>query len=278
MAIELLDAKARVNERRGPKILIHGLPNVGKTSLLNTLPLEMYPTVLMAELEGGDLPVAHLPIDSLRPQTWSDCRDLVCALSGPDPARAPGAPYSQSHFDAVTATGGVLADLEKYSLVFVDSFTEVGRKCRLWAEQQSESFNAYGKRDTRGMYGLVGRELIGWAQRLQSVRWRTIVLTAVLEKHTDDFGVSSWRIQLEGRAAAAQLPAILDEIIAMTWVTFTNKGVRAASGADKAHRAFVCQPNNALGFPAKDRSGRLSEVEEPHLGKLLAKLATRQQP
>jgi hypothetical protein len=54
----------------------------------------------------------------------------------------------------------------------------------------------------------------------------------------------------------------------MTWI-------KAKSG--KRFRAFVCQPDNQWGYPAKDRSGRLASIEEPHLGKLLAKLATRQQ-
>ena len=39
------------------------------------------------------------------------------------------------------------------------------------------------------------------------------------------------------------------------------------------YRAFVCQTLNEWGYPAKDRSGRLEVVEEPHLGKLLAKMS-----
>jgi hypothetical protein len=88
-----------------------------------------------------------------------------------------------------------------------------------------------------------------------------------LEKVTDDYGVSSWRIQLEGQRTARELPAVLDEILTMNWVTAKN---------GKKFRAFICQPDNQWGFPAKDRSGKLAPVEEPHLGKLLAKLATRQ--
>ena len=38
------------------------------------------------------------------------------------------------------------------------------------------------------------------------------------------------------------------------------------------YRAFVCQTLNPHGFPAKDRSGRLDMVEEPHLGRLMAKI------
>jgi hypothetical protein len=42
------------------------------------------------------------------------------------------------------------------------------------------------------------------------------------------------------------------------------------------YRAFVCQTLNQWGYPAKDRSGQLEVVEEPHLGKLLAKISGRE--
>ena len=37
-------------------------------------------------------------------------------------------------------------------------------------------------------------------------------------------------------------------------------------------RAFVCTSPNPWGYPAKDRSGRLKQLEKPHLGELIAKL------
>jgi len=39
------------------------------------------------------------------------------------------------------------------------------------------------------------------------------------------------------------------------------------------YRAFVCQTLNQWGYPAKDRSGRLDLLEEPHLGRLLEKMS-----
>lgn len=41
---------------------------------------------------------------------------------------------------------------------------------------------------------------------------------------------------------------------------------------ERAYRAFVCHTINPWGFPAKDRSGRLGPVEEPHLGRLMDKI------
>jgi hypothetical protein len=59
------------------------------------------------------------------------------------------------------------------------------------------------------MCSLVGRELIAWTQQLEQPRSRTIVLTAILERVTDDYGVSSWRVQLEGQRAAVSYPPFL---------------------------------------------------------------------
>jgi hypothetical protein len=40
-------------------------------------------------------------------------------------------------------------------------------------------------------------------------------------------------------------------------------------------RGFVCTAPNPWNFPAKDRSGKLAQIEEPDLEKLLTKLTTR---
>ena len=37
------------------------------------------------------------------------------------------------------------------------------------------------------------------------------------------------------------------------------------------YRAFVCRTLNPFGYPAKDRSGRLDQIEDPHLGRLMGK-------
>ena len=37
-------------------------------------------------------------------------------------------------------------------------------------------------------------------------------------------------------------------------------------------RSFVCTTPNTWSYPAKDRAGRLDQIEEPHLGRLISKL------
>jgi hypothetical protein len=250
MTMQLLDASARLSETHGPKIMITGPTAIGKTSLLRTLPEDSLPQTLLVDLESGDYPIRDLAVTSIRPRTWSDCRDIACVLGGPDPARLSGSPYSQSHYDTLIANS-TLASLQQHSIIFIDSFTEVSRRVRAWSEQQPEAFNAYGKKDLRAVYGLTGRELIGWASQLQHTRARTTVFTAILEKVVDDHGVPSWQVQLEGQRTRRELPAILDVIVSFVMVPFK----------DKPRRAFVCQSEV---YPTKDRSGRLDPIEEPN--------------
>ena len=48
--------------------------------------------------------------------------------------------------------------------------------------------------------------------------------------------------------------------------------IMAGDENTQPYRAFVCQTLNEWSYPAKDRSGRLDLIEEPHLGKLLQKV------
>jgi hypothetical protein len=260
--VRILTGSERNAEQCAPKVLIIGVPGIGKTSRLNDLSPAMLSTTLFVDSEAGDLAIAGLDVATIRPRTWSNARDIVCALSGPDPALPSTAAYSQTHFDSVIVRPQ-LAELTRYSTVFVDSITDLSRRCRTWAEQQPESFTERGRNDSRGMYGLIAREMTALLLHLQHAREKTIILVGVLELATDDFGHRDWRIQLQGQATGRQLPAIVDEVICLHAIDF---------GDGKLTRAFICTHPNAWGLPAKDRSGKLQQVEEPHLGKLLEKL------
>jgi hypothetical protein len=95
------------------------------------------------------------------------------------------------------------------------------------------------------------------------MRSRTVVFIATLERHIDDFNVATWRPQVEGAKCGRELPGIIDELITMQWVDFGDR---------KPVRAFVCCNPNPWGYPAKDRSGKLEQLEPPNLGSLLEKL------
>lgn len=261
--LKIISADERMSQDKGVKALIVGPAGVGKTTLLRTLdPV----STLFIDLEAGDLSVQDVQMDTLRPRTWEECRDLAVYLGGPNPALPATAVFSQAHYDAVVESMGGADALAKYETYFIDSITVAGRLCFKWSEQQPESFNDRGKKDTRGTYGLMGREMIGWLTHLQHTRNKNVIFVGILEKHTDEFNVTRWELQIEGGKTGKELPGIVDQIVTMQFIDF---------GDGKPTRAMVCTEPNVWGYPAKDRAGRLEQIEEPHLGKWLAKLTSK---
>jgi AAA domain len=256
--VKIISATERLAEKRGVKALIVGPTGIGKTSLLRTLNVDR---VLFIDIEAGDLSVQDVPVDNVRVDDWPTARDLACRIGGPNPSFTPTACYSQAHYEGA---GGTLENLDKYDVIFVDSITAVSRLSFRWSEQQPEAFSERtGRKDTRGAYGLHGREMINWLNQLQHARAKSVIFVAILEKVTDEFNRSEWQIQLEGGKTGRELPGIVDQIVTMNWIDF---------GDGKPTRAFVCTSPNPWGYPGKDRSGRLDQIEKPHLGELIAKL------
>lgn len=257
--MKIIGADERLAEKRGVKALILGPTGVGKTSLLRTLDPAR---VLFVDIEAGDLAVQDLALDTVRVDDWPTARDLACRIGGPNLSFPPTACYSQAHFSSV---GGEFEHLDKYSIIFVDSITALSRLSFRHAEQQPEAFTPRGAKDTRSAYGLHAREMLLWLHQLQHARGKTVVFVGILEKVVDEFNRAEFALQMEGAKTGRELPGIVDQIITMNWIDFGD-GVPV--------RAFVCTTPNRWNYPAKDRAGRLEQIEKPHLGELIAKLTS----
>jgi hypothetical protein len=262
MSLPIISADQRLAERRGVKGVLAGKSGLGKTSQLWTL----NPTAtLFFDLEAGDLAVEGWAGDTLRPRTWPECRDFAVFIGGPNPALRDDQPYSQAHFDAVCGRFGDPAVLDKYETIFIDSITVAGRLCLQWCKGQPQAYSEKtGKADARGAYGLLGQELIGWLSQLQHTRNKNVWFVGILDEKLDDFNRKVFSLQIDGSKTGLELPGIVDEVI-------TLAELKAEDGSP--FRAFVCHTLNPWGYPAKDRSGRLELIEEPHLGRLMAKIA-----
>lgn len=264
MALRIISANERAQEFGGVKAVVFGPYGIGKTSLLRTLDPE---TTLFVDGEAGDLAVQDVEVaGTVRPQTWTECRFLAAYLGGPNPALPDTAPYSAAHYEAAKVEfEGV--SIDGFETIFVDSLTKLSRICLQWAQQQPEAFNQQGKPDLRGAYGLLGREMLAWVTQLQHCRGKNVVFTCAMEQAKDDFGRLIWEPHLEGAKTGRELPGIVDEVLSYTLLE---------DGEGGHYRAFVTHKDNPFGLPAKDRSGRLDLIEEPHLGKLIAKASDQQ--
>jgi hypothetical protein len=260
MSLPIISAEERLKERHSAKVALVGAPGVGKTTQIKTLPAA---STLFVDLEAGDLSVRDWAGDTVRPRTWPEFRDLVVFLAGPMPTASADQAFSQAHFEHVCGKFGDPAQLDKYDTYFVDSLTVLSRLCFAWCKTQPPAFSEKtGKPDNRGAYGLLGQEMITALTHLQHVRDKHVIYVAILAEKTDDFNRRFYQLQLEGTKTALELPGVLDEVVTLAIL-------KAEDGS--TYRGFVTRADNPFGYPSKDRSGRLDAIEEPDLGKLIAK-------
>lgn len=215
-------------------------------------------------IEHGTLSIKGLPVARFTLETWEEVCDFAVVVGGPNPALPSTAIYSQSHYNSVVQHS-VYTRLAEPKLHFIDGLSAIARLSFDWAKRQPESYS-HGRPDLRGAYGLHARNSVSLLSQLQRTKSKIIVLTCALGQVTDDLNVTTWQLLTEGARTNRELPGILDEVITMQWLDF---------GDGKLTRAFVCTSPNQWNYPAKDRSGRLDQIEEPHLGKLLHKLLAR---
>jgi hypothetical protein len=251
--MQIIMPKERLAERHGVRALIMGEFGIGKTSLLRTLNAS---TATFVDVENGSLAVHDVPVPHIRPQTWPEIRDVVVRIAGPNRSFGPNENYLQTHFDRV---GGFLPGIEQRPTIFFDTITAAGQLCFRWAQAQPEAFTERGKPDLRSAYGLHAREFLLMLRHLQSARGSNVFLIGAMERIVDDYGRTENRLQMEGQRVGREIGGIVD-----------------ISGDDKPIRAFVCTSPNLWGYPAKDRSGKLEQIEPPDLGKLIAKILPSQ--
>lgn len=293
MALRIVTADERMAAAaQRDTFVIFGRGGVGKTTLVTHLDEA---TTVFLEIEAGMNAIRgwrgrHIPVE-----TWPDFLDFVCLLCGPDPAadesqvpaeyaKAPTAEaalayvrdekcvFTQAHYNVVRAVYADRIDLSDVQTIFGDSISEATKLAITWANAQPGAFSERtGKPDIRGAYGIIGRLVPRALRRLQRAPARTVVMVGGLKHERDEFGRESFEPQMEGQRIAAELPYITDQVI--TFSDFEQDGEvwRHAFGTGSV-RAFCCKSPNPWGLPAKDRSGRLDMIEEPHLGRLIEKI------
>jgi hypothetical protein len=106
------------------------------------------------------------------------------------------------------------------------SYLAVARsRPKIYARQQPETISERtGKPDTRGAYGLLGREVIQALKHLQHAPGKTVIFVGVLEKVTDELNDVTWQPQMEGSKVGRELPGIVDQVISLQLFSRDEKG------------------------------------------------------
>lgn len=239
----------------GIKGVVFGKSKVGKTSLLYTLDAD---STLFIDLEAGGLSVQDWDGYALTVNTWLDAVNIACWLGGPVDTAFDT--YSHGHYQYVCEQYGDPKEfLAKFKTIFIDSITVLSRLCWAWALTQPEAKAKNGNTDTRGAYGLMGRELVQILTRFQRIPGCNVWLVGLLNETTEN-GITTYTPQIEGSKAGNELPGIVDQVVTMTIID--------------GKRVFICKQGNKWGYPAGDRSTKLAEIEPPHLGRLMEKIKT----
>lgn len=255
-------------------MVIVGESGAGKTTLAKALPEA---ETLFLDLEAGMKSIQDWRGDSIPIRCFEDMIVIASLIGGPNPAAPPAAFFSNEHYAHYAAQHPELvALLARKSIIFVDSITDLTRQAMVWAKKQPEAFSEKtGKPDTRGAYGLLGREVIGLLKHLQHAPGKTVILVGILERHTDEFGRVTWQPQMEGGKAGRELPGIVDQVVTLALFARDAEGALVFDPQRGTERRLVCTAGNRFGLPAKDRSGRLDETEPPDLRALLQKINAR---
>jgi hypothetical protein len=249
MSLTIITADQRMAEQN-VKGTILALAGVGKTTLLKTLDA---PTTLCISAEGGLLSVQRddefgprFAGDTIEPANWLELKSVLDGFKmNPRPPA-----------------------LAKYKTIFIDSISVASKWCLEWAQTQPEAVSEKtGKPNLLGAYGLLGREMEAWAWGWKNLPGVNVWFVGGLERKENDIGQKEWLPLMAGSKLASALPYIMDFVIVMA---------RFKAEDGKTYTGFFTDPKGEFGtVPVKTRGGGFSAIEQPHLGKFMAKALGR---
>lgn len=203
-------------------ILVYAPAGAGKTRLISTLP---HPLVVSAE--NGLLSLSDMDIDYVEGKSFQDIYDAT-----------------------------VYAMQNGYKSIAIDSFSEI-------CEQELKRISDANPNpsDVWKNYGDLAKDAKDILLFLRDQTEGLVVyLIAKSDREKDGDGRLVYAPSLPGKATAANLPYILDEILALV--------VDEKDG--QIQRALLTTSNGK--YIAKDRSGRLDTWEQPDLGAIINKI------
>lgn len=239
MTIQLIAAdELAVNH--GVKCLVYGRAGHGKTMLTATAPS---PVLLSAE--SGIL--------SLRKE------NIIKVFGAGQESIAYDIPVIQiKTIDDLIAAHQWTAnspDAMQFKTVCIDSLTEIGEVVLANAKLQVK--------DPRQAYGELIEKMISTIKAFRDLPGKHVYVTAKEERMKDDVtGTTLCGPSMPGSKLGQQLAYLFDEVFHM--------GKHTDPVSKESYRYLRTQPD--FNYDAKDRSGRLEEMEYPHLGAIFNKI------
>lgn len=219
------------------KVLVYGQSGAGKTTLAGTIE---EPTLVISA-EAGLLPLRGKKIDVI--DLSIDDNDKII----PKDKRAARLTEVYAYLCTEEAK-------KKYKWIFLDSLTEINQVIldELMVKYPSRS-------DSLPMYGELSLRMKALIKAFRDLPFYNVVFTALSEIEKDENGARFVTVSLIGKFAA-QLPQYFDEV-------FYLQAITNESGTTR--RLITAQSDRII---AKDRSGKLASMEEPHLGNIAKKI------
>ena len=239
-----------------------GISGIGKTTLLWTLPSG---ETLFLDLEAGDLAVEGWPGDTIRPRTWQECRDFAVFIGGANPALRDDQPYSQAHYRRR------LRALRRSSRArpLRDDLRRLDHRCRTPVLPVVQGAARGDLRENRQA---------GHQRHLRTARPRDDRLADPAAAHAEQERLVRRDPRREVRRLQPPLLRAADRRRQDSAASCRASSTRSSPWPrSRPTTARPTAPSSATrstrgSYPAKDRSGRLDMIEEPHLGRLMAKI------
>ncbi|MEI6258514.1 MAG: AAA family ATPase [Deltaproteobacteria bacterium] len=213
--------------------LIIGGAGIGKTSLIRTIPEGE--KILVLSCEGGLLAV----------------RDLVEAgeIEG----------FEVGSFADLKEAYQLLHSPDfktRYQWIFIDSLTEISGKCLESVQAKYPS-----KTDSYNLWGEFSDNLTHIIKAFRDLTNYSVVFTCLPTIQVDDLKRRYVGADVAGKQLKERLPSYFDLVLYMISKEDENSN---------ENRIFLTSPSDR--YPAKDRSGKLLQIEQPNLASVKFKI------
>jgi hypothetical protein len=144
-----------------------------------------------------------------------------------------------------------------YSTICLDSISDIAESILLTNKQNVS--------DGRQAYGKLNDLMHKWITKFRNIEDKHVYFTAKQGVFTDDYsGITSYRPMMPGKTNQLNLPFYFDELFCLR-IGVTEKG--------KKYRYLQTQPD--ISYAAKDRSGKLNQIEKPNLTHIFEKIQAK---